>query len=413
MGILAMHQVAGIPLSVSRTFGKCGPPSSVAAAPPRPVIAPAPLESVPPGFASRILARIPWFTLTLSAVLVARFLAELRAATDTLAPRSPGHFTLLAMGASDRAQVIDKSEWWRLFTATTLHGSPAHLIGNLTTFLIVGFLLEPMIGIGWFAAIYFTGGFCGAVASTMFNGADMLSVGASGAIMATLAALFTLSFHAGAPRPGLMRRVAGGSLFPALMPAVAHGGAVVDINAHLGGCMAGVGIGFLMLIVWNDDEETVPGRTVAAVIAGLWVALTAWAFAISSHSYVQYARPGLDYIPTEKMPADVESMKTDSYSLVQDYPKDPRAHMFRGLYLLEQHDVADAEPYFRDARRLGESSPVMTREFQDWNLALLALTVRAQNRGAEAGTLIAPLCARMAALDLRTQQTLQITKLCN
>ena len=73
------------------------------------------------------------------------------------------------MGASDRVQVLGQGEWWRLFTATTLHGSPGHLIGNLVTFLIVGFLLEPMIGIGWFAAIYFTGGFAGAVLSTMLN----------------------------------------------------------------------------------------------------------------------------------------------------------------------------------------------------------------------------------------------------
>jgi rhomboid protease GluP len=401
-------------VSVSRTFGKRGPAAQAAVtAYPRAVAATTPKAQAPPGLAVRILARIPWFTLTLSAVLVARFWAELRAATDTLARLSPGHFTLLAMGASDRAQVLGQGEWWRLFTATTLHGSPTHLIGNLTTFLIVGFLLEPMIGIGWFAALYFTGGFCGAVASMMLNGADMLSVGASGAIMATLAALFTLSFHAGAPRPALMRRVAGGSLFPALIPAMAQGGAVTDINAHLGGCMAGAVIGFIMLIVWNDDEDAVPGRRIAAVIAGVWVALTAWAFAASGQTYVQYAQAGLDYIPTEQMPTDLESMKADSDLLVEHYPKDPRAHMFRGLYLLEQHRVADAEPYFRDAKRLGDISPAITREYQDWNLALLAMTVRAQNRGTEASAIIAPLCADMPALDPRTRQTIEITKLCN
>jgi len=66
----------------------------------------------------------------------------------------------------------------------------------------------------------------------------------------------------------------------------------------------------------------------------------------------------------------------------------------------------------RDANRLGEISPVMTRELQDWNRALLALTLRAQNRGVEASTLVAPLCADTTGLDLRTQQTLEIAKLC-
>jgi membrane associated rhomboid family serine protease len=346
-------------------------------------------------------------------VLVTRFLAELRAATDYLAPYAPGHFSLLAAGASDRVQVMAQGEWWRLFTATMLHGSPAHLIGNLITFLTVGLLLEPMIGIGWFSAIYFTGGFAGAIASMMLNAPDALSVGASGAIMATLAALFTLSFHAGAPRPRLMRRVAAGSLFPALMPVVERGGAVTDVNAHLGGCLAGACIAFLMLIIWSDEEAAPPARTFAAIIAGLWVAMTGTAFAASGQSYALYARPGLDFILPRDMPKNVEALKADSLSLVDKYPKDPRAHMFRGLYLLEQHNVADAEPYFREAARLGESSPVMTRDFQDWNRALLALSVGVQHRKAEARTIVAPLCADTAALDLRTRQTLEITKLCD
>jgi membrane associated rhomboid family serine protease len=342
-----------------------------------------------------------------------RFLAELRAATDYLAPYAPGHFSLLAAGAADRTQVLVHGEWWRLFTAAMLHGSPAHLIGNLVTFLTVGLLLEPMIGIGWFAAIYFSGGFVGAVASTMLNPPDALSVGASGAIMATLAALFCLSFHAGAPRPRLMRRVAAGSLIPALMPVVERGGVVADVNAHLGGFMAGACIAFVMLIIWNDEEEAPPARSFAAILAGLWVAMTGAAFAASSQSYVLYARPGLDFIPPGDMPKNVEALKADSLSLVDKYPKDPRAHLFRGLYLLEQQDVVDAEPYFREAARLGETSPVMTRDFQDWNRALLALSVGVQQRQAEARTIVAPLCADPSALDLRTRQTLEITKLCN
>jgi len=397
-------------LSVSKTFGKRAATVRAQDAPLRSAVKP-PAET-PPGFVARLMARVPWFTLTLSGVLVTRFLVELRSATDYIAPYSPGHFTLLAAGASSRDQVLAQGEWWRLFTATALHGSPAHLIGNLVTFLIVGFLLEPMIGAGWFSAIYFTGGFVGALASTMLNGPEILSVGASGAIMATLAALFTLSFHAGARRPSVMRRVAAGSLLPALMPAVAHGGAVTDINAHLGGCLAGTGIAFVMLITWNDEQETVPGRSFAAIIAGLWIAMTAFAFAASGDTYAAYARSGLDYIPPSQIPQDMETMTADTLSLVDKYPKDPRAHLFRGLYLLEQHKVADAEPYFRDANRLGEISPVMTRELQDWNRALLALTLRAQNRGVEASTLVAPLCADTTGLDLRTQQTLEIAKLC-
>lgn len=396
-------------MSIDRAFGRRGTEAPILANRPIPVLQ----AEAPPGFVARAARRVPWFTLTLSGVLIVRFLAELRAATDYLAPYVPGHFSLLAAGASDRTQVLVHGEWWRLFTAAMLHGSPAHLVGNLVTFLTVGLLLEPMIGIGWFSAIYFSGGFAGALASMMLNPPDALSVGASGAIMATLAALFSLSFHAGAPRPRLMRRVAAGSLIPALMPGVERGGVVADVNAHLGGFMAGACIGFVMLIIWNDEEATPPARSFAAILAGLWLAMTVTAFAASGQSYALYARPGLDFIPPSDMPKNVDALKADNLSLVDKYPKDPRAHLFRGLYMLEQQDVADAEPYFREAARLGETSPVMTRDFQDWNRALLALSVGVQQRKAEAKTIAAPLCADLPALDRRTRQTLEITKLCS
>jgi membrane associated rhomboid family serine protease len=392
----------------SASFGKRAMASP--AAPVRAVAAPvmAPLPAPPQGI-WRTVSRLPYFTAVLSLALIYRFKAELAAATDWAGPNAPGHFTLLALGASGRDQVLLHGEWWRLFTASALHGSTSHLVGNLVTFAIVGLLLEPMIGIGWFAVIYFTGGFAGVMLSMLFNPGDMLSVGASGAIMATLAALFTLSFHAGAPRPTLMRRVASFSLFPALMPAVSSGGAIVDVNAHLGGCLAGAVLAFVMLIFWQEEDEYPPGRSLAAIIAGLWVALTVWAFYASTHTYVRYAKDGFDYIPAQEMPKDAQS---GSYALVEKYPKDPRAHLYRGLYFLQQYNLSSAEPYFRTAIKLGETSPAMTDAFKDWSVALLAASVRFQRRSDEARILAAPLCAR-GNLDGRTRQTLKLASLCN
>jgi rhomboid protease GluP len=97
---------------------------------------------------------------------------------------------------------------------------------------------------------------------------------------------------------------------------------------------------------------------------------------------------------------------------VERYPKDPRAHLYRGLYLLEQQDASDAESYFRDAARLNTIRPAMSRAAEDWNTALLAFSVRAQSRWDEAHTIVAPLCAGRDALDSRTRQTLEIAKLC-
>lgn len=367
-----------------------------------------PVAEEPTGIA-HTLSRLPYFTVTLSVILIYRFKAELAAATDWLGANAPGHFSLLALGASGRDQVMLHGEWWRLFTSSALHGSLSHLAGNLITFAIVGLLLEPMIGIGWFAAIYFTGGFVGAVFSMLANPGAVLSVGASGAIMATLGALFTLSFHAGASRPNLMRRVAAGSLFPAMLPAITSSGAVVDIHAHLGGALAGAVLAFVILLFWQEEEETPPGRSLAAILAGIWVALTIWAFYASTHTYMRYAKDGFDYIPAHEMPKDTQS---GSYALVEKYPKDPRAHLYRGLYFLQQYNLSSAEPYFRKAMKLGENSPVMTDAFNDWTLALLAASVRYQRRSDEAKAMVAPLCAR-TNLDARTSETLKLLKLCN
>ncbi len=54
----------------------------------------------------------------------------------------------------------------------------------------------------------------------------------------------------------------------------------------------------------------------------------------------------------------------------------------------------------------------MTREFLDWNQALLAFAVRTQHRTEEARRIVAPLCAKKDDLDLRTRQTLEYTKFC-
>ncbi len=211
-------------------------------------------------------------------------------------------------------------------------------------------LLEPLTGPGWFAAIYLVGGLAGAVVSMVLGPADLLGVGASGAIMACLAGLFVLSFHTGAGRPRIMRRAAGILLFPALVPAVSHG-ATVDVNAHLGGLLAGTALGFVLLLTWPEEQEHPSGRGIMALAAAALIACTGWAVAQSAATYAHYARPGLDFIPPALMPHSTQEMKDASAALSEKYPDDPRAHLFRGLYLLEQRDLADAEPHLRDALR--------------------------------------------------------------
>ena len=397
----------GMAAAKTASFGKRAPVTAAPRAKAKPQTAAEPVAESAPQKRS-FLSRIPFFTLAVGGTLIFKFNTEVRAATDFNAPASPGHFSLLALGGSDRTQVLGHGEWWRLFTSTALHGSPSHLAGNLVALLVAGVLLEPMIGPGWFAAIYLTGALAGAVVSMMLNPADLLGVGASGAIMATLAGLFVLSFHADAWRPNVMRRLAGFLLFPALVPAVSHG-ATVDVNAHLGGLLAGTALGFVMLLSWPEEQAAPSGRNLAALLSAGLIACTVWAFLQSGGSYAGYARPGLDFIPPERMPRDMASMQADSYALAEKYPDDPRAHLFRGLYFLERHDLSDAEPHLRDALRLHQD--IMTPRFLALTKALLADDLVGLGRKDEAAPLAASVCGD-PGLDPEILAPLQQVRLC-
>jgi len=168
---------------------------------------------------------------------------------------------------------------------------------------------------------------------------------------------------------------------------------------------------FVVMAAWRESDDQPQGRSPAAIVAGLWAALTVWAFVSASTTYVQYAKDGLDYIPPTEIPDDSATMQEKSFALVEKYPKDPRARMFRGLYFLDKQDLSDAEPYFREAVRLEEARPTMTRAFRDWNTALLAVTVFYEHRPDEARAIAAPLCGS-SRVDARAQNVLDMGKLC-
>ncbi len=110
-------------------------------------------------------------------------------------------------------------------------------------------------------------------------------------------------------------------------------------------------------------------------------------------SFAQYAEPGRDIIQPDDLPKTTADMTGRSYELVQKYPKDPRAQLFRGLYFLEKRNLADAEPYLREALRLGENNPIMTPTFTNWTRALLALDLDYRGRRPEALPFARPACS--------------------
>ena len=178
-----------------------------------------------------------WVLFALTAVCIGVFLAEERAGGSEVRE------VLLRFGASRPAHVRT-GEWWRFFTALFVHIGPRHLLGNLAALLVLGPALVAALGPWRFLAVYLLAGVAGNALSYRVMPPDVVSAGASGAILGVLGALGgqRLRFAASA-------RYRGWQVIAALLAylAVAVGAEPgVDTMAHLGGLAAGLVLGLLI-----------------------------------------------------------------------------------------------------------------------------------------------------------------------
>ena len=178
-----------------------------------------------------------WVLCALAAVCIGVFLAEERAGGSEVRE------VLLRFGASRPAHVRT-GEWWRFFTALFVHIGPRHLLGNMATLLVLGPALVAALGPWRFLAVYLLAGVAGNALSYQVTPPDVVSAGASGAILGVLGALGgqRLRFAASA-------RYRGWQVVAALLAylAVAVGAEPgVDTMAHLGGLAAGLALGLLI-----------------------------------------------------------------------------------------------------------------------------------------------------------------------
>src|SRR3989454_763595 len=131
----------------------------------------------------RRMRRAPPVTLATIAVLVVVFMAEV--AAGALASRRG----IVAAGALVREGVA-AGEYWRLLSATFLHGSVDHLVGNAIALYILGMVCEHAFGHGQFVILYVTSALAGSLVSLLTSPGP--SVGASGAIFGLQGAAIVL-----------------------------------------------------------------------------------------------------------------------------------------------------------------------------------------------------------------------------
>ena len=173
----------------------------------------------------------PPATLLLIATLVAVFVWQ--DVTGALGSENG----IIDAGALVRSRVL-QGEYWRMFSATMLHGSGDHLFGNCVALYILGMAGEHALGVRRVLLIYVASGLAGSLASVLTGPGP--SVGASGAICGLMGAVVLILYryrrvyHVRDKEIGFV--LAGWAAYTIFTGAIDP---MIDNWAHLGGLLGG------------------------------------------------------------------------------------------------------------------------------------------------------------------------------
>jgi rhomboid protease GluP len=289
----------------------------------------------------------PVVTSLILAAIVLLFLAELIFGVEPgRGAFKPAVSTLLAFGGQQYQLTIGSGQWHRLFTAPLLHLDLVHIVLNGIVLWCAGRVLEAMIGRLWFASVFIIGGLAGGAMSLAVNAHNLVSVGASGAIMAVLSATWVLAFHydAGKARSEMQSKALQ-LLIPSLIP-IGFGATKIDFGAHFGGAIGGAVIAGILLAIWPRNDSMPALRRVAAAIVVLGLVATGYAASATANGYRAFGLKRL-LIPVAEIPHDDATMYARSAELLKKYPRDPRARHYAAMSLVKAKDLAGAEQQMR------------------------------------------------------------------
>lgn len=349
--------------------------------------------------------KLPKAALVLAAVLSAVFAGEFILAIEPSGRLlSPSIKTLLALGALNAPLALTQGEWHRLLTAPFLHADIVHLVLNLAALYFAGRLLERSIGVWRFLTLFYAGALVGGVASFAANPPDMVAVGASGGIMAMLAAAFVTSFRQ--PR-GRQRRSTLWSLalilLPAALPALplwtatAH----VDVAAHVGGAFVGLTLGLLMWRRWPPHSPIPRDCKPAALLTVLCTVAALGAFVLVARNFDSY-RLAVQLIPNDILPRTDQEADSQAEKLIGLYPRDPRARMMMARVLINRDQLAGAETLLRDGLADRDILTTLFTRDTEWKLRAMLASVRLeQGDRAEAQRLTREICLKGRGHTLR------------
>jgi rhomboid protease GluP len=149
--------------------------------------------------------------------------------------------TIIAFGALQRDAVL-AGEWWRLLSASVLHGSPGHLIGNAVALYVLGMGLEHAIGGARTALVYVVTALGASLMSIALSTTP--SVGASGAVFGLMGAVTVFLIRHRDHYEVRDKRIGGVlAAWAGYQVLIGLATPYIDNGAHVGGLLAGAAIG--------------------------------------------------------------------------------------------------------------------------------------------------------------------------
>jgi membrane associated rhomboid family serine protease len=128
---------------------------------------------------------------------------------------------------------VQNGQWYRVFTSIFFHLNILHIGLNMVSLLIIGRLVEPILGRWRYLALFLVSGLGGSLAVFLFSNALQPVVGASGAIFGLFGAYFVLARRARADTSGIGVLIAINLFYSFVIPDISW-------QDHIGGLVAGI-----------------------------------------------------------------------------------------------------------------------------------------------------------------------------
>jgi len=237
----------------------------------------------------------------------------------------PTNYELINWGANFRPATLD-GQWWRLISNCFLHIGIFHLLMNMYALMYIGLLLEPHLGKIRFISAYMLAGLFASVVSLWWHDLT-ISAGASGAIFGMygvfLVFLTITDLIEKNARKALLTSIAifvGYNLINGL-----KGG--IDNAAHIGGLIAGVIIGFVYTLFFDEEDSK---KLKLKIAASLTIGFSLISFVV----YSNLTNDMMVYEAKMKEFNDMEKMALEIYNQANYLPKEDLLYNIkdRGIY---------------------------------------------------------------------------------